>query len=206
HLRPTLFHLGTVLFESGSESEAVYFPKSGIVSLVLTSAIGINVEVGLVGPEGVAGMMDALTQSKHVVRAHVQSAGSGWRLPSEILREEFVRNPEFRQALIRYEHELSSMTAQNALCNRLHSVSQRLAKWLLLVQDRMQNDELELTHEFIATMLGTRREAVTLAIHALRDAGIISHRRGFISVLDRSGLEALACECYSLLRDSPSYS
>jgi CRP-like cAMP-binding protein len=195
-----LFHLGTVLFEVGDECEAVYFLKSGILSLVLVSATGTEVEVGMVGREGVAGMLDVLGGNKAMTRCQVQSAGNGWRLPAEILRQEYERNAPLRQVLLRYQHALTAMAAQNVLCNRLHSVEQRLAKWLLLVQDRVQSDELELTHEFISTMLGTRREAVTIALKPLREAEIISHRRGYVTILDRARLEHLACKCYPVLK------
>jgi CRP-like cAMP-binding protein len=126
--------------------------------------------------------------------------GNGWRLPAEILRQEFERNVPLRHVLLSYQHSLTAMSAQNVLCNRLHSVERRLAKWLLLVQDRVQSHELELTHQFISTMLGIRREAVTLALQPLREAEIISHRRGHVTILDRAGLEHLACECYPLLK------
>jgi CRP-like cAMP-binding protein len=201
HLKPILLHTGTTLFETGSESDAVYFPKSGIVSMVLTSASGVAVEVGLAGPEGALGLLDALSSNPNSVRAQVQIAGNGWRLPAATLREEFEFSAPFRGVVLKYQHAMSTLTAQNVLCNRLHSVEQRLAKWLLLVQDRVKSEELELTHEFIATMLGSRREAVTLAASSLREVGLISYRRGFVTILDRVGLEHLACECYPVLRD-----
>jgi CRP-like cAMP-binding protein len=199
-MRPVLFHVGEILFEPGSESDTVYFPKSGIMSLVLTSNMGIDVEVGLVGAEGAIAVADALIGTPNATRSQVQIAGSGWRLPAALLREEFVRNPQLQSVLLRYQRRLSAMAAQNTLCNRLHSIEQRLAKWLLLAQDRVDSPELELTHEFLADMLGSRRSAVTLAAQSLRKTGIIDYRRGVVTILDRSRLEHVTCECYSALR------
>jgi CRP-like cAMP-binding protein len=199
-LRPTLFHTGTILFERDSPCEAVFFPKSGILSLTLTSATGIDVEVGLVGPEGVAGALDVVGGGNNSTRGQVQIAGSGWKLPAAVLLEEFGKDAAFRHALLAHQRSLSSIASQNTLCNRLHSIEQRLAKWLLLARDRVQSDDLELTHEFIATMLGSRREAVTLSLQSLREVGVISAQRGCVTILDRVGLEHLACECYPLLK------
>jgi CRP-like cAMP-binding protein len=199
-LRPVLFHVGEILFEPGSESDTVYFPKSGIMSLVLTSSLGIDVEVGLVGSEGAIAIADALIGTPNVTRSQVQIAGSGWRISAAALREEFARNPQLQTVLLRYQRSLSAMAAQNTLCNRLHSIEQRLAKWLLLAQDRVHSPELELTHEFLADMLGARRSAVTLAAQSLRQAEVIDYRRGVVTILDRSRMEHITCECYSALQ------
>lgn len=199
-LRPVLFHAGDVLFERGTSSEVVFFPKTGVISLVLTSSVGIDVEVGLVGFEGMIGVSDALTGSSNMVRAQIQIPGSGWKLPSVVLREAFANSPEVQTVLLSYQRTLAAMHAQNTLCNRLHTIEQRLAKWLLLVQDRDHSVDLALTHEFLADMLGARRAAVTLAAQSLREIGVIDYRRGSITILDRSRLEHIACECYAVLR------
>ncbi|RYZ92382.1 MAG: Crp/Fnr family transcriptional regulator, partial [Proteobacteria bacterium] len=191
HLQPLLFHLGATLFDLDGKNDAVYFPQNGIISLVLRSTTGINVEVGLIGPEGVAGVMDAITGNTNSTRGQVQASGSGWRLPVASLRQEFGQNAELRDVLLGYQRTIAKVASQNVLCNRLHSVEQRLSKWLLLAQDRMHTEELELTHEFIATMLGTRRVGVTLAANSLRDAGLIQYRRGFITIVGRADLEDL---------------
>ncbi|RYG65057.1 Crp/Fnr family transcriptional regulator [bacterium] len=198
HLYPVLFHLGDVLFELGSENDAVYFPKSGMLSMILSSRVGIDVEVGAAGFEGMVGLSDALSCCNNSTRALTQIAGNGWRLSSAVLRDEFSHNSELRQVLLRYQRSVSILACQNILCNRLHSIEQRFAKWLLLTRDRVHGEDLNITHEFLAVMLGARRAPVTLAAQALRQKGLIDYTRGSMTIINRAGLEEVACECYEL--------
>lgn len=202
HLKPCLLHLGQTLCEKGDPVETLYFPKNGLISLMLTSQSGIDVEVGLIGREGVLGGLEVLGEDLMMVRAMVQIAGSGWKISAEALRRECTISPALQTAILRHSHTLMQQTAQGVLCNRLHTVEKRLARWLLMAQDRMHTDTLELTHEFIATMLGTRRVGVTLAAGILREDGLIDYKRGLVKILDRPGLEARACECYESFRSS----
>lgn len=201
-LTPCLLHLTQPLYERGEHVKEVYFPKNGVISLVLSSQTGIDVEAGIVGREGVVGGIEALLRSPMIARANVQIAGSGWKMSAQILREECQSNDALQTAIVRSLYSLSQQTAQCVLCNRLHALEKRLARWLLMCQDRMHTDTLELTHEFISSMLGTRRVGITLAAGVLRDAGLISYQRGVVTVLDRAGLEARACECYASIRQT----
>ncbi len=198
-LKPSLIHLGEPLWETGQAIEAVYFPKQGVISLVLTSVDGVDVEVGMVGREGIAGSIETLGTGRATTRAQVQMAGSGWRMESSAFRAEFARGGAFQEAILRFHASLSFQSAQCALCNRLHSVEQRLARWLLMASDRANAPDMQLTHEFIATMLGTRRAGVTVAAGVLREVGLISYHRGMITILDRAGMEKTACECYQAI-------
>ena len=201
-LTPCLLHAGQTLYQYGDTPTNVYFPKSGILSLVLTSQTGVDVEVGLIGREGLLGAAEVLAEHPMLRRAVVQVAGSGWRISASSLRETCSYNARLSRSLWRACHALDQQTAQCTLCNRLHSVDQRLSRWLLMCQDRMQSDTLELTHEVIGKMLGTRRVGVTLASGDLREAGLIESHRGLITILDRLGLEARSCECYSAICQS----
>ncbi len=202
HLKPCLFHLGYTFYEKGDVVDSVYFPKTGVISLVLTSESGIDVEVGLIGREGSLGTMEVLGTHLMMTRAIVQIAGSGWKMSANSLREEFARSRALQTTILRSSHSLMQQTTQCVLCNKLHTVERRLARWLLMAQDRMHIETLELTQEFIGNMLGTRRVGVTLAAGALRNAGLIEYSRGRVTIIDRAGLEARACECYALIRES----
>ena len=195
-LKPRLTHLGESLWEMGQLIEYVFFPKQGVISLVLTSAEGVDVEVGMVGREGLVGGIEVLGTGLATMRAQVQGDGSGWRMESGVLRAEFARGGAFQGAVLRAHASLAFQSAQCALCNRLHTVDQRLSRWLLMASDRTGTPSLNITHEFIATMLGTRRAGVTVAAGALRELGLISYSRGVITILDRAGMEKTACECY----------
>lgn len=200
HLKACLLHEGQILFDSGDDVDRVYFMKAGVASLVLTACNGVEVEVGFIGSEGIVGAGDVLAGDTMAARAVVQVAGSGWRLDAEVFRTEFRHGGALQQRVLRYQHALAVQTSQCVLCNRLHSVEQRLSRWLLMAHDRVQGGELELTHEFIATMLGTRRVGVTVAAGALRELGLIEYQRGNVTILDRAGLEKTACECYAAIR------
>ena len=199
HLKPTRLPAGQVLHEIGECIERVYFPDSGMVSLVLTSGDGTNVEVGIVGREGMVGAAALLQSNQTISQAMVQIAGSGWRLPAEVLRAEFKRGGLLQERMLRYAQALLTQTSQTALCNRLHTVEERLARWLLTAHDCVQSDTIGLTQEFIADMLGTRRTGVTIAAGVLRQEGLIDYTRGYIKIIDHEGLKDAACECYPIL-------
>jgi CRP-like cAMP-binding protein len=199
HLQPCLFHLGDTLFDATSEIKYVYFLKSGIVSLIMDAIDGINVEVAIVGCEGVVGAGEALTGVRMVSRAEVQIAGSGWRLPVDVFRQAFKSNGVLQDVYMRYQQFLSLQAAQCALCNRRHSIEQRLSRWLLMASDRTNSDTLELTHEFMATMLGTRRAGISIAANQLRSEGLIGYKRAMVTILDPEGLANRACECHAPL-------
>ena len=199
-LKPVLTHLGDSLWEVGQATEWVFFPKQGVISLVLTSAAGVDVEVGMVGREGIVGSVEVLGQGRALIRAQVQMAGSGWRMDANAFRAEFARGGTLQSVVLSFHAALAFQSAQSALCNRLHTVEQRLARWLLMASDRAGTREMQLTHEFIATMLGTRRAGVTVAAGMLREAGLISYSRGLVSILNWAGMEKTACECYEAIK------
>jgi len=205
HLRPFDMKLGHVLHHPGEHLNHVYFVANGMFSLVLTSKQGIEVEVGMIGREGVAGASAVLTGTPTMSIIMVQIHGSALVLPGEVFRQEFKKGGVFQDKVLSHIQGISTMNAQAALCNRLHLVEQRLARWLLLVHDRVGDNYLELTQEFIAGMLGTRRAGVTEAACGLRDAGLIEYTRGSIEILDRAGLEKIACECYEIMGNQFSY-
>jgi CRP-like cAMP-binding protein len=178
----------------------VYFPTTSIVSLVYTMEDGATVEMGLAGSDGVVGIALFLGGDTTPNRAVVQIAGGALRMPAQVLQEEFKRGSSLQLLLLRYTRALITQISQTAVCNRLHSVEQRLCRWLLLTHDRVKVNELQLTQEFIANMLGVRREGVTHAACHLQAAGLIQYARGRITILDRKGLEATVCECYRVVK------
>jgi CRP-like cAMP-binding protein len=200
NLEPVRFSLGEVIYESGAYLESVFFPTTSHVSLLYTMINGATAEMGLVGNEGVVGISLFMGGDTTPNRAVVQGAGDALKLQAEAMRVEFSRGSEFQHLLLRYTQALITQISQTAVCNRLHSVEQRLCRWLLMTRDRTQSDELEMTHEFISNMLGVRREGVTHAAHGLQHQGLISYVRGRIQLLDRKGLENRACECYAVVK------
>ena len=192
--------LGTVLYESGLTLSHVYFPTTAIVSLLYVLENGSSAEIAVVGNEGVVGISLFMGGASTPSRAVVQSAGSGLRLKSQRVKEEFERSDAVKHLLLRYTQALITQMAQTAVCNRHHSLDQQLCRWLLLSLDRLEGDELVMTQELIANMLGVRREGVTEAALKLQAAGLISYARGHIKVLDRPGLEQRTCECYAVVR------
>lgn len=200
-LRPLKLHLGEILHYAGAVVNRVYFVNSGMLSCVLTSDEGTDVEVGLVGHEGAACALSALVGDKSCTQVIVQASGDALFLSDEQLRAEFERGGAFQQRILKHAHVFNEQTSQVALCNRLHSVEERLARWLLMTQDRTGDKRLELTQEFIANMLGSRRAGVTLAAGVLKKAGLVDYARGKITILDRDGLEDIACECYDILHE-----
>ncbi len=192
--------LGQVLYESGEQMRHVYFPTTSIVSLLYVLEDGASAEIAVVGNEGIVGVSLFMGGETTPSRAAVQSAGDAYRLKGQLLKEEFNRSGELQHLLLRYTQALLTQMAQTAVCNRHHSVNQQLCRWLLLSMDRLPSNELTMTQELIANMLGVRREGVTEAAGKLQRAGLIEYHRGRITVLDRAGLEAQACECYAVVK------
>ncbi len=200
-LQQVPFSLGEVVYEFGGQLDYVYFPITSIVSLLYTMENGTSAEMGLTGNDGVVGIALFMGGGTMPNRAVVQSAGSAIRMKAKLLQDEFARGGRFQQLLLRYTQALITQISQTAVCNRLHTVEQQLCRWLLLSHDRIQSDELIMTQELIADMLGVRREGVTVAAGRLQDSGAISYVRGRITILDRQKLEETACECYQVVKD-----
>jgi CRP-like cAMP-binding protein len=200
HLELAPLTLGQVLYESGGRLKHVYFPTNSIVSLLYVLQDGASAEIAVVGNEGILGISLFMGGETTPSRAVVQSAGYGYRLPAQILKQEFTRGGPMMLLLLRYTQALITQMSQTAVCNRHHSIDQQLCRWLLLSLDRLSSDELTMTQELIANMLGVRREGVTEAAGKLRDAGIIEYSRGHIKVLDRRKLEQNVCECYAVVK------
>jgi CRP-like cAMP-binding protein len=192
--------LGNVLYESGSQLGHVYFPTNCIVSLLYVMEDGASAEIAVVGNEGIIGVALFMGGETTPSRAVVQSAGHAYRLRGQLLKREFTRSGVMQHLLLRYTQALLTQMAQTAVCNRHHSVDQQLCRWLLLSLDRLPSNELTMTQELIANMLGVRREGVTEAAGKLQSAGLIHYSRGRITVVDRPGLEAQACECYKVVK------
>jgi CRP-like cAMP-binding protein len=199
-LEPVDMPLGQVLYESGITLSHVYFPVTAIVSLLYVMEDGASAEIAVVGREGLVGIALFMGGGSTPSRAVVQSAGKGLRLRADALTAEFNRAGPVMHLLLRYTQALITQMAQTAVCNRHHSLDQQLCRWLLLSLDRLNSQELVMTQELIANMLGVRREGVTEGALKLQKAGLIRYARGHISVLNRSGLEARTCECYSVVK------
>ncbi len=192
--------LGEVLSESGRALEHVYFPITAIVSLLYVMENGASAEIAVVGNEGIVGISLFMGGESTPSRAVVQSAGTGFRLKAQMMMTEFNRAGPVMHLLLRYTQALITQMAQTAACNRHHSLDQQLCRWLLLSLDRLQGNDLVMTQELIANMLGVRREGVTEAAIKLQEAGLIRYARGRITVLDRPGLEQRSCECYAVVK------
>ena len=199
-LEPVTLKLGQVLYESGKRMGHVYFPTTAIVSLLYVLEDGASAEIAVVGHEGVVGISLFMGGESTPSRAVVQSAGLGFRLRGQAVKDEFDRAGPVMHLLLRYTQALITQMAQTAVCNRHHSLDQQLCRWLLLSLDRLQGSELVMTQELIANMLGVRREGVTEAALQLQKQGLIRYARGHITVLDRPGLEARTCECYGVVK------
>jgi CRP-like cAMP-binding protein len=200
HLRLVPMPLGKVLYESGDTLRHVYFPVDSIVSLLYVLENGASAEISVVGNEGLIGVALFMGGETTPSRAIVQSAGHAYRLDGQLLKDEFHRCGALQLLLLRYTQSLITQMAQTAVCNRHHSVDQQLCRWLLLSLDRLTSNDLVMTQELIANMLGVRREGVTEAAGRLQKLGVIRYRRGHITVLDRPQLESLCCECYSVVK------
>ena len=201
HLELLSFALGDVLYHPKQQIKYVYFPHKTTVSIVNILEDGSMVEIGVVGGEGMIGtsLLSGDDISSH--QAIVQIADSGVRMKAEAFKQEIKDNDELNELVHRYLQALFTQIAQTGACNRMHPIAERLAKWLLLCQDRMESETLQLTHEFIATMLGARRAGVSIAASTLQAAGIISYHRGKVIIGDREGLEEASCECYKTVKD-----
>jgi CRP-like cAMP-binding protein len=201
HLGRINFALGEVIYESGGRQSYIYFPTTAIISLLYLMENGSSAEMGVAGNDGLVGVALFMGGDTVPNRAVVQSAGAAFRMKTKVLQDEFARGGTFQRLLLRYTQALMTQMSQTAVCNRLHTVEQQLCRWLLLSRDRLNTDELVMTQELIANMLGVRREGVTHAAGRLQEQGLISYVRGRITILDRRGLEAVVCECYRVVRD-----
>lgn len=192
--------LGEVLYESGGQLQHVYFPTTAIVSLHYVTESGASAEVAGVGNEGVLGISLFMGGNTTPSRATVQTAGHGYRLKGRLMMEEFNRAGPMMRLMLRYTQVFITQISQTAVCNRHHSVEQQLSRWLLSTLDRLSSNELTMTQELIASMIGVRREGITEAAGHLQQGGVIRYRRGHITVLDRLGLESRVCECYAVVK------
>ncbi len=200
HLEYIELPLGAVLYEPGDVLRHVYFPVDCIISLLYVLADGASAEIAVVGNDGLIGIALFMGGETTSNRAVVQSAGHAYRLLGQRLKDEFHRNGTLQELFLRYTQALITQMAQTAVCNRHHSVHQQLCRWLLLSLDRLSSNQLDMTQELIANMLGVRREGVTEAAGKLQQLGVMHYQRGHITVLDRPRLEALCCECYSVVK------
>jgi CRP-like cAMP-binding protein len=200
HLEPASLALGEVIYEANDALTHVYFPTTAIVSLLYTMEDGASAEMGVVGCDGVVGIAVFMGGDTTPSRAVVHSAGDAMRLEVKYFRDEYKRVGELHRLLLLYTQTLLTQFSQTAVCNRLHSVDQRLCRCLLLSLDRAQSNELIMTQELIASILGVRREGVSVAAHQLQDAGLIRYSRGHITVVDRPRLESRVCECYKVVK------
>ena len=200
HCELVQLSLGQIVYESGIRMSYVYFPIDAIVSLLYVLANGAQAEIAVVGNEGIVGISLFMGGETTTNRAIVQSAGHAYRLPGQLLKDEFSRAGPMQHLLLRYTQALITQMAQTAVCNRHHSLEQQFCRWLLLSLDRLSSNRLVMTQELIANMLGVQRERVTKAASKVQSAGLIEYSRGRITVLDRAGLEKRACECYAAVK------
>ena len=201
HLECISLSLGKVLYEAGEKLTHVYFPTTAIISLLYIMENGSTAEIGIAGNNGLIGIALFMGGETTSSRAVVQSAGDAVQIEARVLQKEFDRGGEFQKILLRYTQSLMTQISQTAVCNRLHTVEQQLCRWLLINHDQLQSDELIMTHDLIANMLGVRREGVSQAAGKLQEKGLIKYVRGTIRILDRKGLEAASCECYQVVTD-----
>jgi CRP-like cAMP-binding protein len=199
-LEPVDLSLGEVVYESGITLGHVYFPTTAIISLLYVMENGASAEIAVVGNEGIVGISLFMGGESTSSRAVVQSAGKGFRLKAQLMKQEFNRAGPVLHLLLRYTQALITQMSQTAVCNRHHSLDQQLCRWLLLSLDRLEGNQLVMTQELIANMLGVRREGVTEGALKLQHAGLIQYARGHITVLDRAALEERSCECYAVVK------
>jgi CRP-like cAMP-binding protein len=200
HLVPLSFQVGNILYQPQQLIEWVYFPHQSVISLVNILEDGSQVEIGMVGGEGMIGTPVILANDTSPYQAMVQVANGAQRISAKILRAQLELDSELNKLLLRYTQALITQVSQTATCNRYHTIEERLARWLLQVHDRIKRDYLDLTQEFLSVMLGSRRAGVNVAAGVLQRAGLITYKRGHIEVLDREGLEEASCECYEAVR------
>jgi CRP-like cAMP-binding protein len=202
HLIYESLSLKSVLYEASEKINTFYFPSSALISLVNTLNSGTTTEIGIIGKTGMTGISGLIGDGYSGEQAIVQMAGDSLKISALILKQEFDRGGELQKVLLNYAQTRLRELGQLAICNRHHTIEERLARWLLMVQDLTQNDELFLTQEFIGQMLGCRRSGVTIAASTLQKAGLVSYARGKINILDRQSLENTACECYQLFHNN----
>lgn len=202
HLEKVELRHAHVLYEMGGPVEYAYFPFNAMISLVTQMTNGSIVEVGLVGNDGMSGIAALMGKETSPERAIVQIPNGGARLKFSVVKEEFKRGGELQHHLLAYARRFMRQVSQTAACNASHTTEERLSRWLLMCQDRVNSDELKLTQEFISEMLGTRRATVSVAAMVLQTDGYIKYNRGQIKIIDRAGLESFTCECYQALKDS----
>jgi CRP-like cAMP-binding protein len=200
YLQPVSLPLGQILHMPEETIDYVYFPTSSLISLLAMLEGGETVEAGMIGSEGMAGISVVLGVESTTTQALVQGAGEALRMKAKTLRSFIKDGGPLHDLLLRYTHTIFAQIAQTAACNRVHSLNERLARWLLLTHDRTQRNNLDLTHEFAARMLGTRRAGVSVAASALREAGLIDYLRGQVVIRNRAGLEDASCECYGIVK------
>jgi CRP-like cAMP-binding protein len=200
HMQPVSFKLGDIVCEAGGFLEYAYFPKGAVLSLLTRLEDGTAIETANIGNEGAFGLFAAMYSRVSFNQCLVQLEGRLVRVPIEILRLEFEQSEHVRNLLVSYSETQLSQVQQTAACNARHSIQQRLSRWLLMMHDRAGRENLSYTHEFLAQMLGADRKSVTLAAQAMQTAGLIRYRRGTIQIIDRTGLEKAACECYAIVQ------
>jgi CRP-like cAMP-binding protein len=201
HLTPAIFRLSQTLHSPGQTIETVYFLEDGICSIVVAMENGTTIEVGIIGPDGFVGAPAVLGTGYSPHRSFMQIPGSGFSIKAKVLRERADASAPLRLCLQKSVEGLLAQTAQTAACNRVHELEERLARWLMMCHDRVLDDHLPITQEFLAMMLGTRRTSVTVAAGMLHKSGLISYSRGHVTIQDRDGLINAACECYQIVRD-----
>ncbi|HEY9771190.1 MAG TPA: Crp/Fnr family transcriptional regulator [Coleofasciculaceae cyanobacterium] len=202
YLRPIPLNSGTVLYHADQPIDTIYFPKKALISLVSTLENGMTTETGIVGRTGIIGLPFILGRNRSYNRAMVQVPDGAMKISAQVVKNEFKRGEELQRLLLLYTEARLREVSQLAVCNRNHTIEERLARWLLTVQDLIEGDELPLTQEFIGNMLGVRRSGVTITAGTLQRAGMIRYARGKITILDREALEHTSCECYQLFHEN----
>lgn len=200
HLKPVSLPSGKILYNIGDRIDYIYFPFASVVSLVLNMKNGLTVEVGIVGNEGAVGITSLMDIDTALNNAIVQIPNGAMQVRTSVIKEEFGHGKELQKLLLHYTAKFVQQISQTAVCNHYHGVEERLARWLLMCHDRINSEELHLTQEFIANMLGSRRSTVSIAATALQTKGLIQYKHGNIKIIDRQGLEAFSCECYQALK------
>ncbi len=200
-LKTVSLELGESLYEFGEKMDYIYFPTTAIVSLLYIMENGSTAEIGVVGNDGLLGIALFMGGETTTNRAVVQSAGDAYKMTARDMKVEFAKGGIFQELLLRYTQAFMTQVLQTAVCNRLHPVEQQFCRWLLLSHDRLQNDNLKMTHDLISNMLGVRREGVTLAAQKLAKRNLIKNSRGTITIIDRQGLEEAVCECYAVVNN-----
>ncbi|MBE9194171.1 Crp/Fnr family transcriptional regulator [Synechocystis sp. LEGE 06083] len=201
HLKKVVYKIGTVLYEPNEVMEFAYFPNTAMISVVSIMEDGSTTEIGLIGNEGMVGLPIILGGKQTTSQVIVQVPGEAWKLSAHILLQEFEQSPQLQRILLLYTQARLTQISQSAACNRQHKIEERLARWLMSVHDCVQVDEIPLTQEFVANMLGVRRSGVTIAANSLQQSGMIAYRRGRITLLDYDALKRTSCECYQLVQD-----